>query len=142
MIASLAVVALLAAIHLGQIQAAERNRPTAAALRALEMAELRLQLYLHDEHPRKLHRLDRDIELAKAHVASYAQLVKEYEQFKYSSALILTLEETRLALRQAELKLEELEEDRALLLRHHPGRRRLYELEVEAAERAVRNAGR
>ena len=112
---------------------AEDGVAVEAARRSLESAQLRLRLYAHEEHPRKLHRLEREIELAQAHVESYRRRVAEYGQFKYSSALFYSLEEARLGLLQVELKLDELEEDRHLLLRHHPARLRLFQLEVEDA---------
>ena len=133
---TLNLVALLSTLPLRSACAAEDAAAIVAAGRQLEMAQLRLRLYEREEYPRKLHRLKRDIELAKAHIESYHRRVKEYEQFdklRYSSPLFLTLEETRLSLRQAELKLEDLEEERSLWVRHHRSRRRLYALEVEAA---------
>ena len=120
---------------------AQNETAILAAQRSLETAQLRLRLYEREEHPRNLHRLEREIELAKAHVESYRRRVAEYEQFdKFdsSNALFLSLEEARLGLLQAELKLEELAEDRYLLLRHHSARLRLFQLEVDEAAQYLR----
>ena len=139
-LATLAITATSAATSVAASQ-----EEIAAARRQLETAQLRLRLYERDDHPRALHRLEREIELAQAHVESYQRRVKEYEQFEklqYSSALFLTLEQTRLALRQAELKLEELQEERFLLLRHHSTRRRLFALEVESATARLASLGK
>ena len=134
-LATYLVVGIATSLTWIQAGAAELGDVTAAR-RALETAQLRLRLYEREEYPRKLHRLERDIELAQAHVESYQRRLREYEQFdklSYSSPLFLTLERTRLSLRQAELQMEDLQEQRTLLVRHHTARRRLYVLEVEAA---------
>lgn len=122
---------------------AEPNPVLETALRDLETALLQLRLYKNEEYPQKLRRFDREIELAQAHVEFYEGRVAEYEQFERFSTgnpLSLSLEEARLGLLQAELKLDELQDDRAMLVRHHPLRCRLFQLQVDAAQDLVNEA--
>ena len=113
----------------------------ADAQRAVEIAQLRLRLYEREEYPKKRRALDRGIELAQAHLDSAKRRVKEYEQFdkfKYSAPLFISLEDARLTVIELELKLQELRQERFLLIRHHSDRCRLYQLEVEAAAAALK----
>ena len=122
---------------------ADLNPVLQTALRELETAQLQLRLYEQQEYPQKLRRFDREIELAQAHVEFYQGRIAEYEQFERFSTgnpLSLSLEEARLGLLQAELKLDELKDDRAMLIRHHPLRCRLFQLQVEAAQDLVDEA--
>ena len=107
-----------------------------AARRDLKAAEIRLRLYVNEEYPRALRRLDREIELAIAHLLSHQRRVAEYSQFdkfESSNPLFLTLEKARLALLAAELRLEDLHHERRLLEYNHRDRCRLLELDVAEA---------
>ncbi|MCA9270534.1 MAG: hypothetical protein KDA41_18760 [Planctomycetales bacterium] len=112
-----------------------------AARRGVEMAEIRMRLYERDEYPQQLHRLDRQIALAKARCESGRRRVAEYEQFdkfKYSGPLFTSLEDARLAVVEFELQTRELEESRVLLEQSHADRRRLMQLELDDANARLR----
>ncbi len=107
-----------------------------AAQRALEVAELRQRRYEQLEYPLALRRLESAITLTKAEMAALEASLAEYEQFdKFtgSSPLFHTLQRTRLALVEARLRLDDLQEEKRLRMRLHGDQCRLHELEVEAA---------
>ncbi|MCA9246662.1 MAG: hypothetical protein KDA42_06085 [Planctomycetales bacterium] len=107
-----------------------------AAMRNLELAELRLLRYDRVEYPLAQKRLERDIEMTKAEIASFERLVAEYEQFHhsaYTAPFVATLEDTRLALKEAELRLDLLLRERCLRLQYRGAVRRIHELEIEQA---------
>jgi hypothetical protein len=108
----------------------------AAARRQLELAQLKLRLYERDEYPRQLGNVERAIVMAKAEVESFRRRVREYEQFdKFTNPgpLLTSLEDARLCLVDAELKLRGLDDERFLLIRSRSDRTRIYQLEIEAA---------
>jgi hypothetical protein len=124
------IVAPLAAV------AGEHDVAIAAARRNLELAQLKLRLYERDEYPRQLGQVERAIEMQRAKIESFRRRVREYEQFdkfSYSGPLFLTLEDARLDVVSAELRLRELEDERFLLIRSRSDRSRLMQLEIEAA---------
>ena len=126
---ALTVLPLTASAELQQIR-------REAARRDLEAAEIRLRLYVNEEYPRALRRLDREIELAVAHLHSHQRRVVEYQQFdkfEGSNPLFLTLEKARLELLAAEIHLEDLHHERRLLQYNHRDRCRLLELDVAEA---------
>jgi hypothetical protein len=108
-----------------------------AAERALEIAELELRRYERVEYPLRLRQLESRIKLAKVRVSMHERLIAEYERFTknaYSSPLIFSLELERVALAEAKLSLDDLDEERRLTERYHTDHCRLYELKVEAAQ--------
>jgi hypothetical protein len=114
----------------------ERDAVVAAARRQLELAQLKLRLYERDEHPRQLGQVERAIEMQRAKLESFRRRVREFEQFdkfEYSAPLFITLEDARLDVVAAELRLRELEDERFLLIRSRSDRARMMQLEIEAA---------
>ena len=112
--------------------------PLARAERELEEARLRLRLYEKVEYPTQRRRLDSTIALLQAEAKMYERRVAAYEnKFRYSNAITFSLEETRLNLIDAKLRLNDLREERSLLNRFRSDRCRLYQLRVEAALEAV-----
>ena len=99
-----------------------------------EIAALELRLFERLDYPLRLHKLEREIELAEARLASQRRRVTEYKQFtkfKHSAPLFLTLEKSRLSVVELEMTLKNLEEEKLLLIRHRPAIRRLLKLRVE-----------
>jgi hypothetical protein len=89
-----------------------------------------------DEHPRQLAQVKRAIEMQRAKLESFHRRVREFEQFdkfEYSAPLFITLEDARLDVIAAELRLRELEDERFLLIRSRSDRSRLMQLEIEAS---------
>ena len=108
----------------------------AAARRQLELAQLKLRLYERDEYPRQLGQVERAIEMQRAKVESFRRRVarvRAVRQLQYSAPLFTTLEDARLDVVAAELRLRELEDERFLLIRSRSDRSRMMQLEIEAA---------
>jgi hypothetical protein len=117
----------------------------AAARRALETANLELRLYLQVDHPRELRHLDAQIKLAEAEVKAYQERLHEYRPFnKFSTGrpLLVPLQDLRLCLLEAELRLDDLRAERNAVIRFHSDRWRLLELRAyEARARVVELEG-
>jgi len=105
-----------------------------------EIAALELRLFERLDYPLRLHKLEREIALTEARLASHRRRVAQYEQFtkfKYSSPMFVTLEEARLAVVELEMTLENLQEEKSLLIRHRPALRRLLELRMKTANARI-----
>lgn len=114
------------------------------ARRDLEVAQLRARIYERMEAPLLARRLDHQIELATLQVDLLKRRLKEYEpltRFTHSSPLLITLEESRLNLLEAELRLDQLKEERLLRMRYHGDLLRLHELTAGSALQRVRQLG-
>jgi hypothetical protein len=117
--------------------AAER----AAARRELEAARLELRHYLQVEHPRQKRHLDAEIKLTEAEVRALRDRLREYRAFdKFSTGgpLFVTIQDMRMCLLDAELRLKDLRAERNNLIRFHSDQWRL--LEIRAYEARVRVA--
>lgn len=128
--------ATLAALLAIPLSASAQTQAPPTPARSLEAAQLRLRLYVNVERPAERRRLDADIRLAEARVASLKRLLAEYapmDRFTTGRALVLTIEGTRLDLLAAELDLKELRAQRWDLDRAHADRLRLLQLEVAEA---------
>jgi len=105
-----------------------------AAQRSLELAELRLLRYDRVEYPLAQRRLENEIEMTQLEIESWKRRIREYERFSrnsYSTPFFYTLEENRLALKDAELRLDMLRRERCLNVQFKGTIRRIRELEVE-----------
>ncbi len=106
------------------------------AERDLEIATIKLRLYVHVEYARERRRLDDEIRLARAEKEALDRHVVEYSnftRFEYSQPMMLTLDESRLSALRAKLYLEQLIEEKFRLQQHFVDSRRLLELEIEGA---------
>ncbi|HND52728.1 MAG TPA: hypothetical protein PLV92_10045 [Pirellulaceae bacterium] len=99
-----------------------------------EAARLKVKLFERVDYPLRLKQLDSDLRLARAEVESYQKLFNEYSRFnRYlvdSKPFTAQAEEYRLKLLAAQLRCENLEEERVLLERYRVDERRLRELEA------------
>jgi len=112
----------------------------AEARRALEIAKLELRLYTQVEYPRERRCLDAQIEILAAEVDALTERLREYEKFhrsRTSRPFLTSIQETKLSLLAAELRLKDAREERNTLHRFHPDRSRLFELKVESARARV-----
>ena len=140
---TLAVVTLGYVVACAAPPAAQHNvaaRELAAARRSLEAAQIELRLYEKVDYPLQRRRLQSKIKLIEAELESHQRHITEYEQFTkftHSAPFFHTLAEVRLAKLDAELLLEDTQEEKDLCERFHPDRCRLYELRVEAAQQRV-----
>ena len=126
------VSALLASLA----QAALPVDPVADAARALEVAKLEYRLFRQVEYPREDRRLAAQIKLTRAEVESFRRRVREYKQFdrfQTGKPLFVTLENARLHLLEAELRLRDLKAELSALRRFRSDRCRLLELKVQRA---------
>lgn len=106
--------------------AAAAEEPVEREIRTLEW-----RLYDRVEFPLRLRQIDSEIKLTEARLKSQQKLLAEYQAFQRFSAgnpLTLTVEETKLQILASQLKLEDLREERSLLLRYRDDQRRLFEL--------------
>jgi hypothetical protein len=103
----------------------------ASARRALEAANLELRLYLQVDYPREQRHLDSQIKLTEAEIKAYEDRWREYRSFDTFSTgrpLLLPLQDLRLCLLQAQLRLDDLRAERNAQIRFHSDRWRLLEL--------------
>jgi len=110
----------------------------------VEIAELHLRLYVRVDFALRLKRLDSEIRLTEAQLASIKRILVQYrllERLK-PAPLLGTRERTKLQLLETELRLQDLRVERLLLRRYHPDQRRLFELEAERARDRERNLRR
>ena len=113
-----------------------------AARRDVEIAELELRRYLVVEYPASRKQLESQIAMAYAEIKSNRLLVREYERMsrgKTSQPFLVTLEDARLALLAAELRYDELRDQKSNLEKFHSDQCRLYELRVAAARQRLRS---
>ncbi len=137
---ALVLVCLLASLVEAQPPVREAAR---TARRDVEIAELRLRLYVRVDFALRLRRLDSEIKLTEAEAASIKRILEQYRPLERlrPSPLLGTRERTKLQLLETELRLKDLRAERLLLRRYHPDQRRLFELEAERArdrERSLR----
>ncbi|MEM6797989.1 MAG: hypothetical protein AAF589_00615 [Planctomycetota bacterium] len=115
------------------------------AHRELEIAALKLRLYELTEYPGQIRKLDSAIKLTRAEVEGWERLEREYRslrKFDRGSALPLTIEQVRLDLLAAELRLDDLKAQRLAAQRAHQLKQRLLRLSVEQAAARVKAAKR
>ena len=123
-----------------QVAGQDANAQIAAARRAVQHAESRLRLYNLVEYPRQLRTLDREIRLAKALLESARRRVREYEQFdkfRYSKPLFVSLENARLLELETRLRVEALQDERLHLWRTRSARQFELQTELDFAKRQL-----
>ena len=111
------------------------------AARDVEIERLKLMLYERISFPTRIRKLEGDIKLAEAEVASFKRRVAEYRQFtkfKYSNPLFISRENAKLQLLEAQIRLKNLKEEKVLLCRFKTTSLRLKELELDRARDRLR----
>lgn len=106
------------------------------ARRVLEMAKLELRLYLQVEYPRELRRLDSAIRLTQAEVNAAKERLRAYgpfSRFSTGQAFLVSIQDDKLCLLEAELRLQDLKDERCALVRFHSDHWRLLELKAQQA---------
>jgi hypothetical protein len=110
------------------------------ARRDLELAKMELRHYWQVEYPRQQRHLDAAIELTRAEICDLQERLHEYRPFtRFSTGdpFMVTIQNTRMCLREAELRLRDLWAERNALVRYHSDDYRLLELKVFEARRRV-----
>jgi hypothetical protein len=102
--------------------------------RALEMAQLDLRLYLQVDYPRELRHLDSAIRLTQAEVDAVKARLRAYgpyTRFDSGQPFTLSIQDDKLCLLDAELRLQDLKDERCALVRFHSDHWRLLELKAQ-----------
>ena len=108
----------------------------AAARHELWLAKVELRHYRQVEYPRLKRHLDAAIQLTEAEIRTYKERLREYrpfDRFSVGRPLSVTLQELRMCLLDAELRLRDLWAERNALVRFHSEDWRLLEMKVQAA---------
>jgi hypothetical protein len=127
---AIVVVCAPAAVH---AQEASYLSAQMSARRELEIAKMELRDYWQVEYPRKQRHLNALIELTEAEIRDYKAQLRDWEpynRFTYGSAFLITIQNTRWCLRDAELRLRDLWAERNALVRFHSDQWRLLEMRV------------
>ena len=112
----------------------------AAARHELLLAKLDLRHYHQVEYPRLKRHLDAQIELTEAEIRVYKERLREYrpfDRFSLGRPLSVTIQELRMCLLEAELRLRDLWAERNALVRFRSDDWRLLELTVHEARLRV-----
>ena len=97
----------------------------AAEATRVQRGEARSRFVSALEHRPAVRRIDNRITLLRAERAAYQRQLERLgpsSVFRYSTAFVWTLEETRLAILQIEQELDQLSDERLLLLHERAGR--------------------
>ncbi len=112
-----------------------------AARRELELAKMDLRHYWQVEYPRQQRHLNAAIELTKLEIRDLELRLREYRpytRFSTGDPFMITIQNTRMCLREAELRLRDLWAERNALVRfHHSDQWRELEMRVHEARLRV-----
>jgi hypothetical protein len=122
---------------------AQEGADYAARLNArqeLELAKIELRHYWQVEYPRQQRHLNAAIQLTDAEIRDYRARLREYAPFtRFSTGqpFLITLQDLRMCLREAEFRQRELWAERNALVRFHSDQWRMLEMRVHAARLRV-----
>jgi hypothetical protein len=136
----LAIAALLSTCSAARAQDESYVAARAAARRDLMLAKLELRNYQQVEYPRLRRHLQAQIDLTEAEIRAYKRQLHEFRPFNRFSVgqpFTVTIEEIRLALLEAELRLRDLWAERNALIRFHSDDWRVLEMKVRDARLRV-----
>jgi hypothetical protein len=111
-----------------------------SARRDLEFAKMELRHYWQVEYPRQRRHLNASIELTEAEIRNYEERLRAYrpfDRFSTGQPFLITLQELRMCLRDAELRLHDLWAERNALVRFHSDEWRILEIKVHEARLRV-----
>jgi hypothetical protein len=103
-------------------------------------AKMELRHYWQVEYPRLRRHLQAQIDLTEAEIRAYKRQLREYRPFSsftLGQPFTVTIEELRLCLLEAELRLRDLWAERNALVRYHSDDWRVLEMKVHAARLRV-----
>jgi len=122
---------------------AQDASPLAARKQArheLELAKQDLRHYWQIDYPRQKRYLDAQIQLTEREIKNYKERLRAYEpysRFTTGQPFLVTLQELKMCLLEAELRLRDLWEERLALMRLHAAQWRLLEQHVHQARLRV-----
>jgi hypothetical protein len=135
-----AIAALLSTISVARAQDENYAELRAAARRDLMLAKMELRHYQLVEYPRMRRHLQAQIDLTEAEIRDYKARLHEYRPFNRFSVgqpFTVTLQDLRMCLLDAELRLRDLWAERNALVRFHSDDWRLLEMKVHDARLRV-----
>jgi hypothetical protein len=106
----------------------------------LELAKQELRHYWQIDYPRQRRYLDAQIQLTEREIRNYKERLRAYEpysRFSTGQPFLVTLQELRMCLLDAELRLRDLWEERLALMRLHSTQWRVLEQNVHQARLRV-----
>ncbi len=136
-----AIAALCIAPDAACAQDASDRMARLSARRDLELAKMELRHYWQVDYPRQQRHLNAAIKLTEAEIRDYRARLRAYQpydRFSIGQPFLVTLQELRMCLRDAELRLQDLWAERNALRRFHSDQWRL--LEMQAYEARLRVA--
>lgn len=138
-ICSFVIVALCCATSaLAQNQASLQARMSAR--QELALAKLDLQNYWQIEYPRQRRELNLAIELTQAEIEGYQEQqesLRPFTRFSLGEPFPLTIANIRVCRKSAEIRLNNLQAERNMLIRFHGDQFRVLEMRVQAARQRV-----
>ncbi len=143
------VLATILSIFALSVPLAAAQQEGAASLRTaernLEIAHLQLKQFIRVDYPLELRRLDSEIKMSEAEINSLLRRLDEFGSFhrhtRYSRPFFTTVEDQRLLLLAAELRRSDLRKKKCLMQQSYQDRKRLLELQVEAAAETLEALG-
>jgi len=111
-----------------------------SARHELELAKIELRHYWQVEYPRQRRILNAQIDLTEAEIRDYKERLHDYgpfSRFSTGQPFLITIQELRMCLREAELRLRDLWAERNALVRFHSDDWRILELRVQEARLRV-----
>jgi hypothetical protein len=133
---SLAIAVICSAPMSVQGQESPYVQERAAARRELYLAKVDFRNYWQIEYPRIRRQLDAQIDLTEAEVRIYKErlrLFRPFDRFSTGSAVAWSLQDMRMCLMEAELRLRDLWAERNNLVRFHTPEWRELELRLHDA---------
>jgi len=126
------------------VQARAQDQPSmqarVAARHELEMAKIELRNYWQIEYPRQRRALNAAIELTEAEIKVYEERLNAYRpftRFTIGEPLLVTIQDLQMCLKESELRLKDLQAERANLIRFHGDDFRALEIRVQQARLRV-----
>src|SRR3954464_5462322 len=111
-----------------------------AARQELELAKLDLQNYWQIEYPRQRRQLNLAIELTQAEIEGnqeQQESLRPFTRFSLGEPFPLTIANLRVCRKSAELRLNDLQAERNMLIRFHGDQFRILQMRVQAARQRV-----
>ncbi len=111
-----------------------------AARQELELAKLDLQSYWQIEYPRQRRELDLAIELTRAEIRGnqeQQESLRPFTRFTIGEPFPLTIAGLKICRESAELRLNDLQAQRNMLIRFHGNQFRILQMRVQAARQRV-----
>jgi hypothetical protein len=136
----LATAAILSTFSVSHAHEENYAQARAAARHELMLAKMELRHYWQVEYPRLRRHLQAQIDLTEAEIRAYKRQLHEFQpfsRFSLGQPFTVTIEEIRLCLLEAELRLRDLWAERNALVRFHSDDWRALEMKVHAARLRV-----